>query len=305
MHRHLTAGFLTGLALSGAAFAQETATEPAAEPAPAQTPEPTAAQDLDAGTVLATVDGVDITLGHAIVMRDRLPAQYQNLADDVLMQGIVDQLVDQTLLAAQASTGPDSDPLEVRLHLENERRGTLAARAVQERIAAAVDEAEIEAAYQAQVAAFEPAKEFSAAHILVETEEKAADLRAQIEAGGDFAELAKANSTDPGSAPQGGALGWFGPGQMVPEFDAAVAGLEPGAVSAPVKTQFGWHVIKLQETRESAPPPLAQLRPEIETALRQQKLEAELATLREAATIERPEAAVAPEAIRQSDLVKN
>ncbi len=253
MNRLLTAGFLAGLSLTGAAFAQENPAEPAAEAA--------TAQDYDAGTVLASVNGVDITLGHAIVMRDRLPAQYQNLPDDVLMQGIVDQLVDQTLLAAQASADPGDDPLEVRLHLENERRGTLAARLVQQQVGAALTEAEIEAAYAEQVAAFQPAKEYSAAHILVATEAEATDVKAQIDAGGDFAALAKEKSTDPGSGPQGGSLGWFGAGQMVPEFETAVAALEPGAVSAPVQSQFGWHVIRLDEVRDTAPPPLAQVQP--------------------------------------------
>ena len=131
MNRLLTAGLLAGVSIAGAAVAQETA--PAAPAAEAAAP-----QDFDAGTVLATVDGVDITLGHAIVMRDRLPEQYQNLPDDVLMEGIVEQLVDQALLAAEASAGPDTDPLEVRLHLENERRGTLAARVVQQQVGAAL-----------------------------------------------------------------------------------------------------------------------------------------------------------------------
>jgi peptidyl-prolyl cis-trans isomerase C len=302
MHRHLTAGLLAGLCLTGAAFAQETATEPAPTP---EAPEAPAAAATDPGVVLATVNGVDITLGHAIVMRDRLPAQYQNLPDDVLMKGIVDQLVDQTLLAAEESAGPDADPLEVRLHLENERRGTLAARAVEERVGAAIDEAEIDAAYEEQVAAFQPGREFNAAHILVATEDEAKAVKAELDGGADFAELAVERSTDPGSGPQGGSLGWFGPGQMVPEFEAAVATLEPGAVSEPVQTQFGWHVIRLDEARDTAPPPLAQVRPEIENTLRQTKLEAELEALRAAATIERPEAPVAAEAIRQSELVRD
>jgi peptidyl-prolyl cis-trans isomerase C len=289
MRRLLTAGVLASIVLSGPAAAQEAAAEPG----------------YDAGTVLATVNGVDITLGHAIVMRDRLPEQYQTLPDDVLMQGIVDQLVDQTLLAAQESATPESDPLEVRLHLENERRGALSSRVVQERIGVALDEAEIAAAYDAEVADFEPSKEYNAAHILVASEAEAADLRAQIEAGADFAELAAEHSTDPGSGPNGGSLGWFGAGQMVPEFEAAVAALEPGTMSEPVQSQFGWHIVKLIETRDTTPPPLAQIRPDLENTLRQQKLEAELAALRDGATIVRPEAAVAADAIRNTDLVRD
>jgi len=301
MRRHLTAGILAGLSLTGFAVAQETTAPPAPEAAPAQAP----AKAADPSTVLATVNGTEITLGHAIVMRDSLPAQYQQLPDDVLMKGVVDQLVDQTLLAQQVSTSPETDPLDVRLLLENERRGALAARVVQERVGAPLDDAEVQTAYDEQLKSFQAQKEFRASHILVASEAEAADLRAKIEAGEDFAELAKAHSTDPGSGAQGGSLGWFSAGQMVPEFDAAVAALEPGAVSQPVQTQFGWHVVRLEETRDTTPPTLEQVRPELENALRQQKLAAELDVLRSKAAVERPETPVPAEAIRQSDLVRN
>lgn len=287
MRRHLTAGLLAGLTMTGYALAQD------APPAP------------DAATVLATVNGVDITLGHAIVMRERLPEQYQSLPDETLMSGILDQLIDQTLLAAVESDTEGSDPLEVKLHLENERRGTLAAMVVQERIGAPVDEAAVQATYDAQAAAFTPTKEFNASHILVASEDEAKDLITQIEAGEDFGELAKIHSTDPGSGPNGGSLGWFGAGQMVPEFETAVQSLTAGAISAPVQTQFGWHVIQLVEVRDTAPPPLEQVRAEIENQIRQEMLTAELDALRAAAKIERPDTGLAPEAIRQTDLFEN
>lgn len=311
MRRNLTAGLLASAAVAAAAFAfaqDDPAGADAAEPAatPAAEAAAEAAPDYDAGAVLATVDGVEITLGHALVMRERLPAQYQGLPDDVLMQGIVDQLVDQTLLAAKAAEGAGEDPLEVRLHLENERRGALASRVVEASVGQPVPEAEIEAAYEAQVAAFQPGAEWRAAHILVATEEEAADLKAQLDGGADFATLAKEHSTDPGSGANGGELGWFGAGQMVPEFEAAVAALEPGAISAPVQSQFGWHIVKLEETRATTPPPLAQVRPEIENTLRQQKLEAELEALRAAASIDRAGAgAIPPAAIRRTELVSD
>ena len=141
----------------------------------------------------------------------------------MLLSGLVDQLVDQQLLAAAESASPDSDPLGVRLHLDNERRGALAGLAAEAAVADAVDDAKVQAAYDKQVAAFQPQPEFSAAHILVDSEEKAKALKAEIDGGADFAEVAKANSSD-GSAASGGDLGWFGPGQMVPEFEAAVHG---------------------------------------------------------------------------------
>ncbi len=285
MRRNLTAGLLAGLSLTGA-YAQDTA-------APA----------FDASTVLATVNGVDITLGHAIVMRERLPEEYQALPDETLLAGILDQLIDQTVLAATESASAESDPLEVKLHLENERRGSLAALVVQDRVGAPLQDAEVQAAYEAQIAEFLPAKEFNASHILVETKEAAQDVVAQLEAGGDFSALAAELSTDPGSGPNGGSLGWFGAGQMVPAFEEAVRGLEPGAVSDPVQTQFGWHVILLSEVRDTAPPPLEQVRPQIENALRQEKLTAEIEELRAQAEISEPETGIPADAIRQTDLV--
>jgi peptidyl-prolyl cis-trans isomerase C len=285
MRSILAAGLVAGLALTSPVLAQDSAEK-----------------GYDASTVLATVDGDAITLGNVIALRDRLPPQYQNLPDDVLMKGLLDQLVDQQLLATALSASPESDPLQVKLAVENERRTVLAGLAAEAAVADAVDDAKVQAAYDAQVAAFQPAPEFSAAHILVDSEEKAAALKAEIDGGKDFAEVAKANSSD-GSAANGGDLGWFGMGQMVPEFETAVVALEPGQVSAPVKSQFGWHLIKLNEKRETTPPPLDAARPEIENQLRQQALEARLAELRAAAKIETPETGTPPAAIRESDLL--
>jgi peptidyl-prolyl cis-trans isomerase C len=265
---------------------------------------PALAEDkaYDASTVVATVNGVPITLGHVIVMRDQLPPQYQNLPDDVLFSGLIDQLVDQELLAEVLSKSPDTDPLAVKLRVENERRATLAGTAATDAVADAVDDAKVQAAYDTRIAEFKPAPEFSAAHILVSDEAKAKELKAEIDGGADFAEVAKANSSD-GSAANGGDLGWFGAGQMVPEFEAAVKEMEVGAVTGPVKTQFGWHLIKLNDKRDTTPPTLEQVRPEIENELRQAALQAKLQELRAGATIEKPETGLPPAAIRESDLV--
>ena len=165
------------------------------------------------------------------------------------------------------------------LHLDNERRGALAGLAAEAAVADAVDDAKVQAAYDKQVAEFQPQPEFSAAHILVDSEEKAKALKAEIDGGADFAEVAKANSSD-GSAASGGDLGWFGPGQMVPEFETAVSGMEVGAVSGPVQSQFGWHLIKLNDKRETTAPALEEARPVIEDQLRQEALQARIAELR-------------------------
>ena len=298
MRSLLLAGLLAGTALASPGFAQDQSAGQAAD----QSAEPAGA--YDASTVIATVNGTEITLGHVIAMRDRLPAQYQNLPDDVLLTGLVDQLVDQQLLAEAQSASPETDPLQVKLGIENERRGVLAGLAAEAAVADAVDDAKVQAAYDKLVAEFQPQPEFNAAHILVDSEEKAKALKAEIDGGKDFAEVAKANSSD-GSAASGGELGWFGAGQMVPEFETAVAALEVGEVSEPVQSQFGWHLIKLTEKRETAPPTLDQAKPEIENGLRQEALEAKLAELRAAATIEKPETGLPPAAIRESDLLTN
>jgi peptidyl-prolyl cis-trans isomerase C len=292
------AGLMAGVALAGTAYAQDAATPPPETPAAAET------AAYDAGTVLATVNGTEITLGHVIVLRDQLPPQYQNLPDDMLFTGLLDQLVDQELLAEAQSASPEEDPLLVKLQLENDRRGALAGLAAEAAVGDVVDEASVQAAYDAQVAGFQPQTEYNAAHILVADEAKARELKAEIDGGADFAEVAAANSSD-GSAANGGDLGWFGAGQMVPEFETAVSALEPGAVSEPVQTQFGWHLIRLNETRESTAPALEEVRAEIENQLRQEALQARIATLKSSATIERPETGLPPAAIRETDLLTN
>jgi len=292
--RNLLAATLLASVAASAVMAQDATT-----PAPA-----TEAKSYDAETVLATVDGNPITLGHVVALSNRLPPQYQNLPDDVLLNGLLDQLIDQQLLADAQAAGPDGDPASIRLHLENERRGALAGIAAEAAVRDAVDDAKVQAAYDRQVEEFQPQPEYHAAHILVDSEDKAKALKAEIDGGADFAELAAANSSD-GSAASGGDLGWFGPGQMVPEFEAAVVAMEPGTVAGPVQTQFGWHLIKLEETRQSAAPTLEASRPVIEDQLRQDALQAKIAELKATAKIDRPDTGTPPAAVRDNTLLTN
>ena len=234
---------------------------------------PVAAQAQDevtADTVVATVNGVEIKLGHMLMVRAGLPEQYQQMPDTVLWDGILDQLVQQEVLAQQ----PEAlETNRVKLALENERRALIAS----ERLAVlsegvATDEA-VEAKYAELFGSVEPRLEYNANHILVETEEEAAALVAELEGGADFEALAKEKSTGP-SGPSGGALGWFGEGQMVAPFEQAVMELEVGTVSGPVQTQFGWHVIKLNETREQGAPALEEVREQIAGQIEQEGVQA-------------------------------
>ncbi|MEJ6389849.1 peptidylprolyl isomerase [Gymnodinialimonas ulvae] len=255
---------------------------------------------LDGETVLATVNGEAITIGHLIAMRQMLPAEYQTLPDQVLFDGMLEQLIQQQVLAEAAEAGELSR--EIELGLENERRAFLAAMFMDDVAMAELSEDDLQAEYDAIYGEAEPVVEYNAAHILLETEEEAQSMIDQLAEGADFAELAAENSTGP-SGPNGGALGWFGAGMMVPEFEEAVFGLEVGEVSAPVQTQFGWHVVLLNETREQAPPTLEDVAAELEDSLRRARVDARLEELTQAAEIERPEVEIDPAVIRDQGLI--
>lgn len=243
---------------------------------------PLAAEE-GADQVIATVNGTDITMGHMIVVRSSLPEQYRNLPDDVLFKGILDQIIQQTVLADQEG---DNLPSRVQLALENEQRAMMAAEHMDKMLESAVTEEAIKAVYDETYGGAAPEKEFDASHILVETEEEAKALVTELEAGGNFAELAKTKSTGP-SGPRGGALGWFGAGQMVPAFEEAVKVMDTGAISAPVQTQFGWHVIKLNETRTKDAPKVEDVREELEQQVRMNVVDAYIEKLTAAATVSR------------------
>ena len=254
----------------------------------------------DASTVVARVNGDEITLGHLIAAAFALPAQYQQLEDDVLYDFVLVQLVRQHLLSQQ------QDNLNAlnALRLENETRTLRAEQTVGQITAAEVTDDVIQAAYDAQFADFEGEDEFDASHILVETEEEAKELKSQLDDGADFAELAKEKSTGPSGA-NGGALGWFGKGQMVPEFEAGVLALEKGQVSDPVQTQFGWHVVTLNDKRKSQAPELADVRDELVQTIRQEIIEAKVEELTQQAQIERPGLeGTGPEILRQIELIQ-
>jgi peptidyl-prolyl cis-trans isomerase C len=247
-----------------------------------------AQEEMTADTIIASVNGTDITLGHVIVLRAQLPQEYQSLPDDVLFEGIIAQLIEQTLLANYAEANVADIPREVGLSLDNERRALYAAVQIEEVAGRDISDEAIQAAYDEQYGNLPPEPEFNASHILVETEEEALALIEELNGGADFTELAKEKSTGP-SGPNGGELGWFGLGMMVEPFEAAVIEMEVGAISAPVNTQFGWHVLILNEKRDKPAPTLEETSVALMDGLRQAAVEAEIETLKESADITRPE----------------
>ena len=253
----------------------------------------------DASTVMATVNGTDITLGHMIALQERLPDQYKQLEDDVLFEGILEQLIQQTALSQEMEKDLSGT---IALSKENEIRAFLAGELLAKIGTADLEEGAIEAAYKDRYADAESEIEFNASHILVETEEEAKELVTLLAGDADFAELAQEKSTGP-SGPGGGSLGWFGKGAMVPEFEEAVISLDDGAVSEPVQTQFGWHVIKRNESRIKEAPALDSVRDDLERELRAKAIDDEINRLTEGAEVTRNEVEVDPTTIRNVGLL--
>lgn len=252
---------------------------------------PVLAQEPAADTVVAVVNGTNITLGHMIVARESLPEQYKTLPNEVLFKGILDQLIQQTALEQSLA---DKITKAQTIQIENDRRGYLSNIALEAVVSTAVTDAALQAAYDARFKDAAPQTEYSAAHILVDSEEKANELKTQLDGGADFAELAKANSTDTGSGANGGDLGWFGLGMMVKPFEEAVVAAEIGKVAGPIKTDFGFHLILVNETRVATQPTLDDLRDELASEIEQAAVEAYVKTLTDAATVEKPGEGIDP-----------
>jgi len=261
---------------------------------------PVLAQDVEvnAETIVAVVNGTEITMGHVILLRTQLPEQYLTAPDAVLFEGILEQLIDQTLLGDTVG----EDTLELRLTMENESRALKAAIAIDGVIGQAFSDEAIAAAYDEAYGNLPVEPEFNASHILVETEEEAEALILALNDGADFAELAKEKSTGP-SGPNGGELGWFGLGMMVPPFEEAVVGMEVGQISGAVQTQFGWHVLILNDARDVLPPALEAVIGEITQSLQQVALDAKVNDLRESASVETMVEGIDPATIKNLELL--
>jgi peptidyl-prolyl cis-trans isomerase C len=220
-------------------------------------------------------------------------------------KSLVDQLVLEELLVQEANKQKLADDPQIKQQMEMVQRNLLASTVVRRMLSAnAPSEEAIKKEYDTAVAAMK-GKEYKASHILVDSEDKAKEVIADLKKGGAFAELAKTKSSD-SSAANGGDLGWFAPSMMVPPFAQAVAKLEKGKYSEqPVQTPFGWHVILLEDTREATPPSMDELKPQIAQMLQSKLVNDYLEKLKSGAKIEVKEIQVsevkpAPEAAKDS-----
>jgi peptidyl-prolyl cis-trans isomerase C len=208
-------------------------------------------------------------------------------------------LIQQQVLADSLTDVPG----RVAFAIENERRSLMAGEVINNITTGAATDDAIAAAYQERYASATPTTEYNASHLLVETEEEAIAAKARIDAGEEFADVARDVSTGP-TGQNGGNLGWFGKGQMVAEFEATTVALTVGDVSDPVQTQFGWHVVTLLDTRNKDVPTLDAVRQELFGEIQEAAIQARLSELTEAATIVKPEAdAFDPSLISNLDLL--
>ena len=241
---------------------------------------------MAAGKVLAKLNGAEITADDVKLAESEIGNNLGNVPPDQRLSILVEYLMENRLMASAADKeGLGSDPSMVA------RADYYKARAMKDiffekKIQGAVAEADAKAIYDKQVAAMPPVEEVRASHILVEKKEEADDIETKLKAGGDFAALAKEKSKDTGSGANGGDLGYFAKGQMVKPFEDAAWALKSGEVSAPVQSQFGWHVIKLVDKRNRPAPAFDSVKDRIISSLMQRKAEEVIGALRKDAKIE-------------------
>lgn len=248
---------------------------------------PAAAEQPAGDPVLATVNGTEIHKSEVEAAIAQLPAQVrQQLPPQMLLPLMADQLATGRLLAEKGYAENLQNTDEVRQRVAQAELRIVQETWLNRQVDARITDAAIEQAYRDYLAANPPAEEVKARHILVASEDDAKALIRQLNNGADFATLARERSTDHGSGVAGGDLGWFKQSEMVAPFSDAAFALQPGSISQqPVQTQFGWHVIEVEDRRMSQPPSLAEVRDQLVAQIRQGVVQQVLTELRSHAQI--------------------
>lgn len=235
---------------------------------------------------VATINGKTLTEADVKLADQEIGPELSQLPEATRRRVLVEYLIENEVFAAAAEDAKLATGPVFEQRMAYWKRRALRDLYFETSVRNAVKEEDAKAFYDQQVKAIKPQEEVKAAHILVEDEAKAKDLADKIAKGGDFAALAKEHSKDPGSKDQGGDLGFFGRGQMVPEFEKAAFETEKGKVSAPVKSAFGWHIVKVEDKRTKEPPSFDSVKDRILGSLLQQKAQTIGTELRNKAKIE-------------------
>jgi peptidyl-prolyl cis-trans isomerase C len=236
--------------------------------------------------VLATVNGVEIRESDLALAEADIGQSLPPGAAEARRDALLSYLIDVTILATAAEQQKLQEAPGFARKLAFVRNKVLMESLLDQATKAAVSEEAMRKLYEESVSKLTPEEEVRARHILVDSEDKAKEVLAKLKAGGDFAALAKEYSKDPGAA-EGGDLGYFGKDQMVAEFADAAFKMKKGDLSDPVKTQFGWHVIKLEDRRQKPVPTFEQVKDQIEQFLVRKAQSDLVLKLRESAKVER------------------
>jgi peptidyl-prolyl cis-trans isomerase C len=253
-------------------------------PAPAPAPGP--------ATVVATVGGETITEADLAFAAEDIGQDLNSIPPDQIRAVLLAQMIDLKLMAqaGHAKNLEDDELFKLRLEYLTDR--ALRRAFTKQAISDTITPAEIQAEYDKQIAAVPAEDEVHARHILVTTEDDAKAIKAELDGGADFATLAKEKSIEPNAAQSGGDLGYFKAAQMVKPFADAAFAMAVGEISNPIQTQFGWHIIKVEDRRPAAKPTLEQLTQQIGQQLYVQKYRALFDSLRKTATIDIPDQAL-------------
>lgn len=272
---------LSALALAPLAAQEAVPAAPAAE----------AAKPVDPNAVVATINGTAITEADLSLAEAELSQQFAQLPPEQRRAAALSAAIEIKVLSDKAiADGLDKDADFQRRAAFLQQRA-LHGWIVEKDVVGKITDDEIRARYDQEIAAAPPVNEVHARHILVKTKEEAEGIIKQLDGGADFQNLANEHTSDPSGKTNGGDLGYFGPGQMVPEFESAANALEVGAYSKePVQSQFGWHIIKLEDKRAKQPPAFEQVKEQVKSLLIRDKYFALVKAARAAATVDIPDA---------------
>src|SRR6201995_5868080 len=246
----------------------------------------------DANPVLAKVNGAEIRQSDVALAEEELGTSLAQMDPSTKKENVLAFLIDMKIVSKAAEDKKIEDRPDFKARLAFARNRLLMDNLLAAEGKAATTDEAMKKVYDEAAKQISGEQEVHARHILVETEDEAKAIEAELKKGADFAELAKKKSKDPGAS-DGGDLGFFTKDQMVPEFANVAFSLEPGKISDPVKSQFGWHIIKVEEKRNRQAPDFAQVKPQIETYVTRKAQAEYVSKLRESAKVERMDQAAA------------
>jgi peptidyl-prolyl cis-trans isomerase C len=292
--------FCAAAAMAGPVAAQQPATSQAAPPtaaqAPAQKPPakpPAAAAAAPAAQplkdpVVATVNGQPIRLSELEIAQQALPQQYRNMPLQAVFPALLDRIVDSKLVVQEGKKNKVTDDPAFKKRMAFVEDQVLQDFWIQREVARKVTAEKLQQRYEERLKSMPSEEEVHARHILVSTEDEAKAIIAELKKGAAFDKLAKEKSTDKASGAEGGDLGWFKKSDMVKEFaDAAFALKKDELTETPVKTQFGYHVIKVEDRRKAPPPAFEELADQLREEMAREAVTAQLDQLRSGAKIEK------------------